>query len=306
MMDEPTIIQGRVLSGGDLELIRRLIREEPGLHRTALSKKVCQLWDWRDATGRIKDMACRTMLRKLERRGLLVLPASRHPNNNARRGLTSGRTSRTPMDIAPEPIHEELARLEPIQLTCARPRTSESALFDELLRRYHYLGYRTTIGQSMKYLAHDKSGRLLGCLLFGSAAWMAAPRDRWIGWTHPQRTANLIRMTNNTRFMILPWVRVPHLASRLLGLAARRLNVDWRKRYGHPIALLETFVDTSRFTGTCYRAAGWQCLGQTTGRTRQDKENRAHEASKLIFVRPLLPDWRRHLLGSASVAKADP
>jgi hypothetical protein len=303
MVEEPITIQGRVLSGADLELIRRMIQEEPDLHRKALSQRLCQLWNWRAANGQIKDMACRTMLLKLERRGLLTLPPRRRESNNERRGLSRQLQLNFDDDT---PITGALSCLEPIALHTVTTDAADAALFAELLRRHHYLGYRVTVGENMKYLARDGAGRPLGCLLFGAAAWKCAPRDRWIGWTHPQRSASLTRLTNNTRFLILPWVRVPHLASRLLGLVARRLNHDWQRRYGHTIALLETFVDTSRFQGVCYRAAGWQCLGQTTGRTRQDRYNNICEPPKLIFARPLLRHWRDDLLAVNAPADRPP
>jgi len=295
MIEEPITIQGRMLGAAELSLIRRLIDDQPERHRTALSKHLCELWDWRDERGRIKDMACRTMLLKLERRGLITLP----PSRCARTGAASKprvRRQAAPTQLDTAPVSGPLAALAPITLSRARAGSADWRLFDQLLRQHHYLGHRTTVGQHMKYLARAADGRLLGCLLFGSAAWQLAPRDRWIGWSAQQRAARLTRLTNNTRFLILPWVQVPHLASHLLGQACRRLNEDWLEQYGHPVALLETFVDTSRFAGTCYRAAGWQQLGQSTGRTRQDKENRPHEAPKLILVRPLLKDWRRLLL----------
>jgi hypothetical protein len=167
-------------------------------------------------------------------------------------------------------------------------------LFQGLLQQHHYLGHRNCVGENLKYLVRDRQGRPLACVLFGSAAWQCQPRDAFIGWRPEARRAGLARLTNNTRFLILPWVRVPHLASHILSRVCRRLSRDWQEKYGHPIELVETFVERERFAGTCYRAAGWQRVGATTGRGR----NGGHAASgsvKEVYVRPLHPDFRQRL-----------
>jgi hypothetical protein len=168
-------------------------------------------------------------------------------------------------------------------------------LFRSLLQAHHYLGLRNSVGENLKYLARDRHGRPVACLLFGAAAWQAKARDEWIGWTSAQRQHALSRLANNTRFLVLPWVRVPHLASHLLGQVAQRLAADWRGKYGHGIELLETFVERQRFRGTCYRAAGWVHVGATTGRSRNDREQTLSVPVKDIYLRPLAPDWRRRL-----------
>jgi hypothetical protein len=163
-------------------------------------------------------------------------------------------------------------------------------LFKFLLQRYHYLGHRNCVGQNLKYLARDRQGRPLACLLFGAAAWKAAARDQWIGWEAPARQRHLDLVSNNARFMVLPWVKVPHLASHLLGCVAARLSADWQQKYGQPIYLLETFVEAPRFAGTCYRAAGWLSVGLTTGRTRNDDGRKPRTAPKAIYLKPLSAD----------------
>lgn len=280
-------IQGRELLPRDIELIRRLIADNPDWHRTRLSKHICQLWNWRTDKGLLKDMACRSMLRKLEQRQLIVLPAAR----------TSGNRARKIKDIShpTEPIIESLAQLRPIEIAMVAKRGHDDDLFHCLMDRYHYLGCRGHVGEHIKYLVYDRRRRPLACLLFGSAAWKTQVRDRFIGWEATTRQANLQMMTNNTRFLILPWVQVKNLASHILAACVRRLRHDWQQRYGHDLCLVETFVDRSRFAGTCYQAANWMCVGQTQGRSRQDRYKRLTVPVKDLYVYPLMDDFRQRL-----------
>lgn len=288
-MQEPETIQGRVITPADLALIRTLICEHPDWHRTRLSRELCELWQWTDAAGRIKDMACRTLLLKLHRRGSLVLPAPRRAGVNHRRGK-----SFEPVDhdtvVLSCPLHDLL----PVELVHA-DSGPDRALWQTLIQRYHYLGFSTRVGKSICYLARANTGRPVGCLLFGAAAWKTAGRDEFIGWTAQQRRRNLDLVVNNMRFLIPPWIRVPHLASHILGLALRRIDGDWQRKYGHPAALAETFVDTDRFRGTCYRAANWVHVGDTTGRTRNDVHHSIRASVKAVYVYPLRRNFRRLL-----------
>jgi hypothetical protein len=184
--------------------------------------------------------------------------------------------------------------LLPLSIEIVRGKDS-LALFCHLLSRYHYLGYRVTVGENMRYLIRDKVGRPLSCVLFGSAAWKVACRDQYVGWTKESRERNLWLVTNNMRFLVLPWVRVAHLASHVLGRIVRRIEKDWVERYGHPVLLLETFVDTSRFRGTCYRAANWRYAGQTKGRSRNDRYNDLRVPVKDVYLYPLTPHFRERL-----------
>jgi len=168
-------------------------------------------------------------------------------------------------------------------------------LFNGLLAGHHYLGHRNTVGENLRYLVRDRMGRPVACALFGSAAWKCADRDAYVGWDRLTRERNLQRLTNNTRFLILPWVVVPHLASHVLGLIARRIRADWQAKYGHPVYALETFVDRERFPGTCYRAANWRRLGATQGRTRNDRNDRIRAAVKEVYLYPLVADFRQRL-----------
>ena len=280
-------IQGRDLSSDDIELIRGLMADHPDWHRTRLSKHLCQLWNWRTDTGLLKDMACRSMLRKLEQRQLIVLPPARTSGNRARRIRD--------IDHATDPIQSPLRQIGPVEITMIAGRGEADDLFHCLVDRYHYLGCHGHVGEHIKYMAVDRHERPLACLLFGSAAWKTAARDRFIGWDVPTRQANLKMMTNNTRFLILPWVQVKNLASYILAQCVRRLRRDWHQRYGHDLCLVETFVDRSRFVGTCYQAANWMRIGQTQGRSRQDRYKRLSVPVKDLYVYPLTNDFKKRL-----------
>jgi len=289
-MQESRIIQGRPVSAEDVALVRELIGAHPDWHRTRLSRELCEVWNWTDETGRRKDMACRTLLLKLERRGLIELPHRRGPSVNHRRGRAF-----QPVAHETAPIEGSLRDLLPVRLVPA-DSGPDRQLWQTLLQAYHYLGFSTRVGKSVSYLAVDGTGRPVACLLFGAAAWKTAGRDRFIGWSAAQRVANLHKVANNMRFLIPPWVRVPHLASHVLGLALRQLAGDWQKRYGHRVFLAETFVDLSRFRGTCYRAANWLPVGETTGRSRNDVRHRLSVPAKAVYVRPLCRDFRARLV----------
>jgi hypothetical protein len=235
-------------------------------------------------------MACRSLLLKLEARGQIRLPPRRTASVNALRNRQVPQ-----LDEAPRGLEGSLASLQPVRVQPVAQGSAEARLFQALLQRYHYLGHRNCVGENLKYLAQDRQGRPLACLLFGSAAWKAAARDQWIGWSEAQRRRNLSLVTNNTRFLIPGWVRVPHLASHLLGLVARRLSADWQQKYGHPIYLLESFVETPRFAGTCYRAAGWLPVGLTTGRTRNDDGLKPRVPRKALYLKALRADARGRL-----------
>ena len=289
-MKKSRVIQGGLITPRDMALIPSLLREPPEWHRTRLSRQLCRIWGWTDETGRMKDMACRSLLLKLEGRGEIVLPARRREGANHRRGC-----SFQPVLHDRRAIEGSLRSLLPIRLIHAEGGWEEE-LWRTLLHLYHYLGFTTRVGKSMSYLALDANDRAVGCLLFGAAAWKTAPRDRFIGWSAAQRERNLYKVVNNMRFLIPPWVRVPHLASHILGKALRQVSQDWVSKYGHAVYLAESFVDLSRFRGTCYRASNWIMVGQTTGRGRNDSENKFSVPRKAIYVRPLHRRFREKLL----------
>ena len=289
-MDGPLVIQGRTVCPEDVALIRDWLRAHPDSNRTQLSRELCLAWNWRNGAGRLKDMAARSLLLKLEARGHIQLPPRRTASVNGLRNRDAG-----PIDHDQNPIEGSLQSLCPVRIQPVSQNSSEARLFQFLLQRYHYLGHRNGVGENLKYLARDREGRPLGCLLFGSAAWKADARDQWLGWSGQQRRPPLDRITNNTRFLILPWVRVRHLASHLLGQITARLSADWQQKYGHPIYLVESFVEQPRFAGACYGAAGWIPVGRTTGRTRNDDGLKPRAARKAIYLKVLRADARERL-----------
>lgn len=277
------------MSEADVGMVRELLRENTDWNRSRLSVELCRRWSWRRPDGQLKDMACREMLRKLEKRSLIVLPPRQREGPGRTRNIP-------PVEVDHSPIRCRLHDLKPVSVTDARRSKDDEKLFNHLVETFHYLSFGRTVGQNMKYLFRDCSGRPLGCSLFGAAAWKAEDRDRWIGWSPEVRERNLGLMCGNTRFLILPWIEVPHLASHVLGVCLRRLSRDWLDRYGSPVVLVETFVDTTRFKGTCYKAANWRLVGRTKGRSRQDRHYRLKVPVKDIRVYPLRGDFRKFLL----------
>ena len=285
-------LQGRLLSEDDLKTVRALLAEQPPCHRTALSQRLCELWNWRNDAGRLKDMAARTLLLKLQARGLIALPP---PQTRTRRPR-----AQAPRLLQPEllaglaPVQGPLAGLQPLHFDLAHTPALRQRV-RSWLAQYHYRGFHGAVGENVQYLIRAAGGAELAVMVFGAAAWKVAARDQFLGWSPAQRQGYLAQIANQQRFLILPWVRVPHLASHLLALATRRLSQDWQNRYGHPVWLVETFVETDRFTGTAYQAAGWTYLGTTTGRTRQDRHRTLQTPRKALWVRPLHADFRQHL-----------
>lgn len=289
-VESTLVLQGRAIGQEQLQQVQQLLHSQPEWSRYRLSRELCLLWNWRAPNGQLKDMAARTLLLKLEQRGYICLPAKRRssPNRMLHKKLR-------PVEHASQPINDPLAQLRPLEVKELSQWPDGLPLYEWLLHQYHYLSYASAVGLNLKYLVRDCRGRPLSCLLFGSAAWKCDVRDRFIGWSPAQRQVHLQELTNNTRFLILPWVRVPQLASHILSLVLGRLRRDWQIKYARPLQLVETFVDTSRFRGACYRAANWLDLGQTTGRTRQDRSHRMVVPPKRVLVHPLEPEFRRHL-----------
>ena len=282
-------VQGRDLCPDDISYIKDQIAKHPEWHRTRLSQEICAAWNWKDEVGRLKDMASRTMLLKLERRGLLKLPPSRRIFKNQSRG-----NNFKPLAHDFSALHTKLRTIQPIELIRA-DRGGEAQLWRTLMVQYHYLGFKTRVGQNISYLAKTSDGRPVACLLFGAAAWKTAARDTFIGWSTQQREKNISRIVNNMRFLIPPWVNIPHLASHILAMALRHLPAEWKTKYGFEPVLVETFVEQKRFKGTCYKAANWQCVGATTGRTRQDRNHKIKVPIKDVYLYPLCRDFRKTL-----------
>lgn len=288
-------MQGRDLSEADLAQIRKLREEHPEWSRFQLSVFLAESWQWRNASGQLKDMASRTLLLKLQARGLIDLPPPLKRNGNAQRRARAPVILQTELPgFLTEPITGPLKSLQPLALELVQT-VAQRRRVSQLLEEHHYRGFSGAVGENVQYLARDARGQELGVMVFGAAAWKVKARDQFIGWSVSQRTARLGSITNQQRFLILPWVRVPHLASHLLALALGRLSKDWQSRYGHPVCLVETFVDQERFAGTTYKAAGWIKVGETTGRTRQDREHTIQAPVKSVWVRPLCPQFKKLL-----------
>ena len=276
---------GRQFTDAELTEIQELLVEDPQRTRCALSRLVCERLGWRKPDGGLKDMSCRVALLRMQAHGLLLLPPPRRKNGNGKRHLR-----RTPQAEPQAPLCTPVGELRDLRLDIVADRR-DSLLWNEYVDRYHYLGYQPLPGAQMRYFARAE-GRVLALLGFGAAAWKTAPRDHFIGWTRAQRESRLHLIANNARFLILPWVASKNLASKLLGLAARRLPADWLARYGYRPLLLETFVEQQRFSGTCYKAANWLHLGQTQGRGKLDCNNLHALPIKSVWVLPLSPHFR--------------
>jgi hypothetical protein len=288
-MEKTMIVQGKKITHKDIELVRKMMDAHPSWNRTHLSRELCILWNWYATNGQLKDMACRSFLLKLEKRGYITLPL--------RQRTSIGNRKKLPIPYVPHKraaIACKLNNLAPVRIELVKDK-EHLWLFKCLLSQYHYLGFSGTVGENMKYMVFDKENNPLSCLLFGSAAWKTLPRDEFIGWNGDRKRANLKFLTNNMRFLILPWVRVPHLASHILGRVARRISSDWIKKYNHPIYMLETFVEKERFHGTCYRAANWIYVGQTKGRSRNDRYTTLKVPIKDIYLYPLVKKFREIL-----------
>jgi hypothetical protein len=284
----PQRLCGRALSEADLAVIRREIALAEPVNRAEIARRVCRALEWTNARGEPKLMSARVGLLRLHRAGLIELPVPTTTNGNGR-SLKHG-PKHWP---AEQPLGGTVGELSGVRLSPVTAKAT-SRLWNGLVDRYHYLGYKPLPGAQLRYLIESDQG-LLGVLGFGAAAWKVAARDRWIGWDTPTREAHLGRVLNNARFLLLPWVRVRHLASHVLALSARQVSEDFVARYGEPVVLLETFVEIPRFAGTCYRAANWHYLGETAGRGKCDVHHRAALARKALYVYPLAADFRRAL-----------
>ena len=284
------MLQGRRVTPQDVTRIRELLDTNPDWSRRRLSKVLSEEWNWRNGAGRLKDMATRTLLLKLEARGLIHLPPCRQRASNrmAIRGLPQ-------QDWHSTPVEGKLRDLGPLTAREVSSDTRNRVRFAAALAEFHYLGFRGTVGENLQYTVTDGRGQLLACLLFGAAAWKCRARDEFVGWTSEQRQRHLHQITNNTRFLILPFVRVQHLASWILSSVTRRLSADWEKKYGHRITLVETFVERDRFAGTSYKAANWVHVGSTTGRSRQDRYSTLRVPVKDVYLYPLERSFRREL-----------
>jgi hypothetical protein len=279
----------RVITDDDVVFIRKLITDYPGSSRRDLSKKLCEAWHWVQANGALRDMVCRGLMLMLHREGLIELP----PVRRVQRNPLVDRSPPERVNVDERPLQMSLAELGALAVRQVR-RTPDEALFNSLLKHHHYLGYTQPVGEHLKYLVYAQA-RPIACVAWCSAPRHLGSRDRFIGWGPKARRQNIGLLAYNTRFLILPWVRVAHLASHILGRMARMLSVDWQRLYGHPIYFVETFIDPQRFRGTCYRAANWTVLGTTTGRGKDAPTRQANRSIKQVLGLALVGDFRQRL-----------
>jgi len=286
----PITIRKRTIAKTDLELIQTTINEYWGKGRTQISKILCHKWNWVQTNGRLKDMACRELLITLYRKDLINLPPGKHD------GLNQKRNRSIPVvETDQTPFQGKLSTLSSIQLKMVR-NTSLEPLYTSLVQQHHYLGYRQIVGNHLKYIAFIDD-RPVACLGWGSAAWSVKSRDSFIGWDKPTKEKKLHFVANNTRFLILPWVSVKYLASKILALTIKRISNDWLKVYNYPLYLLETFVEKDRFKGTCYKAANWICVGQTKGISKKGHDHLFHGNIKDVYLYPLRKEFKEKLIG---------
>lgn len=290
MENIPQSICGKPFGFNELNQIRIEIQKNQDFNRSEIAKHVCELLNWKDIQGKLKLMGARVALIKLHRKGLIHLPDPLTKNGNGK----AYRISKNKSWPVEKPIECLLNKIKDIRLEVVSDRT-DSVLWNGLIESYHYLGYSSLAGAQIRYLVQSSEG-LLGCLSFSAAAWSLKPRDQWIGWDSRMKERNLFLIANNSRFLILPWVKVKNLASRILSLAGKKIRHDFLNVYGFSPVLLESFVETRRFKGTCYRAANWSHLGTTQGRGKCDRYNERNLPIKDIYVFPLTHDFRRVLL----------
>jgi len=281
--------RGRVVTAEEILYIRELIAAHPRASRRRLSEKLCEAWQWRQANGALLDMVCRGLLLMLDRAGHIQLPAVKFVPHNP----FVERVRPEPMPVDATPILGPLAELRPVEIEQVR-RTDHERLFNGLMEQHHYLAYEQPVGEHLKFLVWAK-GRPIACLAWSSAPRHLGSRDRYIGWSAEARRRNIRFLAYNTRYLILPWVRVPHLASHILSRMASQLSPEWERMYDHPMYFAETFIDPTRFRGTCYRAANWKFLGLTTGRGKNDHTYKPNRPIKEVLGLPLTPRFRELL-----------
>ncbi len=287
-MPEEYRYRGQTIGRDQIAFLREYIAAHTQSSRWKLSRQLCEEMGWKQANGALRDVVCRGLLLMLERAGEIQLPPVRRLIQGQR---PTDRKKPEALSIDTSPLECGLKELGPIDIRQVR-RTVDEPLYNSLIQHHHYLRYEQPVGEHLKYLVWGV-GRPLACVGWSSAPRHLGARDRFIGWDQGARKRNIHLLAYNTRFLIMPWVRAPHLASHILGRMARRVSGDWQKIYGHPVYLLETFVDPSRFRGTCYRAANWMVVGQTTGRGKDDQTKRPNRPIKQILVLPLVRDFRR-------------
>ncbi|EFK06151.1 conserved hypothetical protein [delta proteobacterium NaphS2] len=286
----PITIRKRTINEPDIAFVQEIVFEHWHKGRTQISEILCRKWDWRQSNGRLKDMACREVLLTLERKGFIKLPARKKGANNEKRNR-----SIPLVETHKTPLRGKLSQFPPAQLQPVR-NTSLEPLYNSLIQKHHYLGYRQIVGNHLKYMAFIDE-QPVACLGWGSAAWSVKSRESFIKWDKPTKQKKLHLVANNTRFLILPWVNIKFLASKILAINAKRISKDWFNIYNHHVYLLETFVEQDKFQGTCYKAANWIRVGQTKGTAKRGHDHLFHGKIKDVYLYPLRKDFRKKLSG---------
>ncbi len=284
--------RGKSATKEDIVFINDLMAKHPNASRNALSKQLCQAWNWVQANGSLRDMVARGFMLKLHREGHISLPPTRRKVNNP----FINRTPPPEIEVDQTLVETDLSRIRPLEIRLVK-KTDQEKIFNSLIQHHHYLGYCHPVGEQLKYMVYVQN-RPIACFSWSSAPRHIGARDRYIGWNKEDRVQGLQYIAYNSRFLILPWIRVPHLASHLLGLMAKNISRDWENVYNHPLYFLETFVDTERFLGTCYKAGNWIYLGDTTGRGKNEKNHVKTRSIKAIWGYPLTRDFRSRMIGA--------
>jgi hypothetical protein len=291
---EPLLtFRGRAISTADVAFIRELIASRPEASRWKLSRALCEAWGWVQENGALRDQLCRSLMLSLHRAGHIALPPQRRRTHNP----LAARPTPAPVTVDENPLEMSLRALGALTFTQVHGATEEP-LWNGLVQMHHYLGYTRPVGEQLKYLVRAGE-RPVACVSFSSAPRHLGPRDRYLGWPAAVRRRNIRLVAYHSRYLIMPWVRVPHLASHVLGRLTRGLSADWERVYGHPVHFVETFVDPSRYRGTCYYAANWVLLGKTTGRGKDDHTNRPNRSIKDVLGFPLTKRFRELLARAA-------
>ena len=288
---EPLVIRNRKITSRDLKFIQAVVHEHWEKGRTHISRVLCQKWNWVQPSGRLKDMACRELLLTLHRNSLLDYPPPKFTPHNKRKIVTKIKVDTTP-------VFCKVTELEPVTVKMVR-HTKLEPLYDSLIEQYHYLGYVQIVGNHLKYMAFA-GDTPVACIGWGSAAWAVQSREEFIGWTKPVKNKNLHFVINNTRFLVLPWVTVKCLASKVMAMNIRRISADWLKVYNYPLYMLETFVEQSRFKGTCYKASNWIKVGETKGTSKKGHKHLKHGNIKDVYLYPLDKNFKRLLRDGAA------
>jgi hypothetical protein len=288
-MEQHFRYRGKNYTREDISFIRQLITDNPDASRRALSQKLCITWGWVQENGALRDQVCRSFMLALDRAGYIKLP----PRKRVPPNPLANRRKPPKVDIDQTPLEAPLAAITPLSIREVR-RGKDETLLHSLIEQYHYLGYTQPVGEHAKYMIYTGK-KPIACITWSSAPRHIGCRDRFIGWCKTERENNLHYMAYNSRFLILPWIRVRYLASHILSLVARQISTDWQNRYGHDVYYLETFIDTERFAGICYQAANWIYLGNTTGRGKNDQTGRANRSIKAVYGYPLKKNFRERL-----------